>query len=113
MASLFLRMSVSSTCTVGPLSRRDLGNDFKNPRHEFGDPGAHAGEVGLGASYAPRDDSCQEVPAVRSPNLQRPAGVSLQGGNTSGGRLVKGRKRDMKINMVLRRDELESFACIC
>ena len=49
-----------------------------DPLGELGDPGAHAGQVGLGAPDAPADDAAQEVAAVVALHDERAARIALK-----------------------------------
>jgi len=57
---------------------RLLRHVLHDPVDELGYPGAHAGQVVLGAPDAPTDDARQEVAAVLTPHLQRTARVTLK-----------------------------------
>ena len=54
------------------------GRVGQDPVPEDGDPGADAGQVGLGAPDAPADDTAEEPAAILSPDDQRTAGVALK-----------------------------------
>ena len=57
---------------------RPSGRVGQDPVPEDGDPGADAGQVGLGAPDAPADDAPEEPAAVFPLDDQRPSGVALK-----------------------------------